>query len=107
MTVNGIGNAKLGTRSTVASGPARRERVEQRADDLADPRLERLDAAQRERGCDEPAQTGVVGRIDREHVLRERRAGQALGQHPLAARERRLHVLRQAGVVQQRACASS
>ncbi len=72
MTVNGNGNAKLGTRSTVASGPLTGQVVEQVGDDLADAGLEPFDAPQRERRRDQASQPGVIGRIDREHVPGER-----------------------------------
>ena len=74
MTVNGSGNANADEVDPgVGSGGG--HRVEEVVDDGLHPRAERLDAAGREGGRDEPAQPAVVRRVDAEHVPGERGPG--------------------------------
>ena len=61
---------------------------------------QRGDPRAAERGRGQPAQPGVVGRVDAEHVPGERGAGQALGDHRAVAGERGVHVLGQPRVVE-------
>ena len=75
MTVNGSGNAKVATRSTTAVGPWRGDVVEQVVDDRLHVRPQSFDPPDRERGGDQTPEPGVIGRIDGEHVPRERRPG--------------------------------
>jgi len=74
--------------------------VEEIVDHLLDPRLQRFDPAQRERGGDQPAEPGVVGRVDVEHVAREGGPGQAFGDDRTARGQCGLHVLRQPRIVE-------
>ena len=74
--------------------------VEQVVDDRLDAGPQRGDPRAAERGRGQPAQPGVVGRVDAEHVPGERGAGQALGDHRAVAGERGVHVLGQPRVVQ-------
>ena len=96
MTRNGNGRREAG--DEVDDGTRPLEVVEQLVGDALDGRLERSDARRRERPGDEPAQAGVVGRIDGEHVPGERRAGQPLVDDVGIGVHRREHVLGQAGV---------
>ncbi len=76
------------------------DRIEQVADDLAHVTLERLDSPHRERGRHQSPQARVIGRIDGEHVAGERRPGQAFGDHSPGRRQRGVHVLRDARIVE-------
>ena len=102
ITVNGSGNAKPATRSTT---PSHRGscRSSSRPSTIARTRCSSaVDPAPAERGHRQPAQPGVVGRVDGEHVPGQRRAGQALGDDLAAAGQRGVHVLGQPRVVQRR-----
>ena len=103
ITVNGSGKAKPATRSTTVS-PRSVQLVEQAVDDRLDARPQRGDPRPAERGRGQPAQPGVVGRVDAEHVPGERGAGQALGDHRAVAGERGVHVLGQPRVVERGPC---
>ena len=83
-----------------ASGPAAAMSSSRSSTMRLHARAQRLDAARREGGRDEPAQPGVIGRVDAEHVPRERRAREALGHDVAAGRQGGVHVLRQPRVVQ-------
>ena len=100
MTVNGSGKAKSATRSTTAAVAG--QRVEQVVDD-GRMRLAGRPPGAAQRGRGQPAQPGVVGRVDAEHVPCEGRAGQPLGDDRAVARERGVHVLGQPRVVERRA----
>ena len=100
MTVNGSGNANAADEVDPRVGSGGRDRVEEVVDDRLHVGAERFDAAGREGGRDEAAQPAVVGRVDAEHVPRERRPGQALGHHPAAGGQRGVHVLGEACVVE-------
>jgi hypothetical protein len=73
---------------------------EQGVDDRPDAGLQRVDAPPVERGHRQPPQPGVVGRVDAEHVPGQRGTGEAFGDDLAAARQRGVHVLGQARVVQ-------
>ena len=82
------------------TGSRRGELVEQCVGDSRDRWFQRRDARRRERGRHQPAQAGVVGRIDVEHVPAELGAGQSLGDHVRIRRERGHHVLGESGILQ-------
>ena len=63
------------------AGALRREAVEQLVRDGLDGRGEHGDPRGAEGAGDEPAEPGVVGRVDVEHVASERRPGQPLVDH--------------------------
>ena len=63
-------------------------------------RLQRLDPPRREGARDEPAEPGVIGRVDGEHVPGERRPGKALGHDGRIGGQGGVHVLRESGVVE-------
>ena len=65
-----------------------------------DPRPQGRDPRPAERGRGQPAQPGVVGRVDAEHVPGEGGTGQALGDHRAVTGKCGVHVLGQAGVVE-------
>jgi hypothetical protein len=77
-----------------------RDRIEQLVDDGLHARAELLDPAGREGRRHQSPQATVIGRIDAEHVPRERRTGQALGHDTLARCKCGVHVLRQARLVE-------
>ena len=95
ITVNGSGKAKPWTRSTTTS-PRACEVVQQPVGDRLDAWPQGRDPRPAERGRGQPAQPGVVGRVDAEHVPGEGGTGQALGDHRAVAGERGVHVLGQA-----------
>ena len=74
--------------------------VEEVAGDRPDGRLERGDPGRREGPGHQPPQSGVVGRVDVEHVPGELRPGQALGHDIAVVFERGEHVLGDARVVE-------
>jgi hypothetical protein len=78
--------------------------VEQVVDERLDARPQRGDPWSAERGRGQPAQPGVVGRVDAEHVPGEGGAGQALGDHGAVAGERGVHVLGKPRLVERGPC---
>ena len=99
ITVNGSGKAKPATRSTTVS-PRLCSSSSRSSTIGLDAGPQRGDPRPAERGRGQPAQPGVVGRVDAEHVPGERGAGQALGDHRAVAGERGVHVLGQPRVVE-------
>ena len=79
---------------------ARLEVVKQPVGDRLDAWPEGGDPRPAECSRGQPAQPGVVGRVDAEHVPGEGGAGQSLGDHRPVAGERGVHVLGQAGVAE-------
>ena len=100
MTVNGSGNAKRDDEVDPAVGAVGGDAVEQVVDDRLDPWPESLDAPWREGARDQPAEPGVVRRIDGEHVPGECRSGETLGHDGRVGGQRGVHVLRQPRVVE-------
>jgi len=74
-------------------GVAHVDAVQQLTDDPLDVGPQRLDASRRELVRNQSAQARVIRRIDGEHVLGERGAGEAFGGDVVAELESRLHVL--------------
>jgi hypothetical protein len=79
---------------------ARIKVVQQPVDDRLNARPQRLDPWPAECARGQPAQPGMVGRVDAEHVPGEGRAGQAFGDHRAVTGECGVHVLRQVGVAE-------
>ena len=100
MTVNGSGNAKRETRSTRLSAPSAAMPSSRSSTIGLDPWPQRLDAPRREGARDQPAQPGVIRRIDGEHVPGERGSGKALGHDGRIRGHGGVHVLRQPRVVE-------
>ena len=74
--------------------------IEHVVDDPLHVFMQRLYPPYRERARDESPETRVVGRIDGEHVPRERRPRETFGDDAPGSRHRRLHVLGDPRVVQ-------
>jgi hypothetical protein len=74
--------------------------IEEIVDDRVHPRPQPFDPANRERGRHQATQTGVIRRVDVEHVPGEHRAGKALRHHVRTHRQRGMHVLGEPGIVQ-------
>ena len=100
MTVKGSGNANDGDQIDRSVGSLRRDVVEQVVDDGLDPWPQVVDPPHRERPGDEATKTGVIRRVDVEHVPGERRSRQTLGYHLVAGGLRGVHVLGQPRVVE-------
>ena len=76
------------------------EVVQQPVDDRLDMRPKGRNPGPAEGSQGQPAQPGMVGRVDAEHVPGEGGTGQALGDHRPVAGECGVHVLGQGGMVE-------
>ena len=83
-----------------AVGSLRGDAVEQLVDDGLDPWPQRLDAPRREGARDQPAEPGVIRRIDGEHVPGEGGSGKPLGHDARIRCQGGVHVLRQPLIVE-------